>query len=170
MSMNRTCTSCKIEYPATSEYFHKQSSGKYGLRSICKDCANSAMSKYYNENRERYLVNFHLWAINNRDKRRSIRRRERAKEAGVLNDNWTDEQLIAAYGTDCYICNDPIDFDAPKKGPGSEKSYWPDHLTPYSRGGDNVIANVRPCHRRCNESKGKKTYEEFLSWESSLND
>ena len=109
---------------------------------------------------------YHSWQINNRDKRRAIRRRERAKEAGVLTDNWTDEQLLETYGTDCYLCNKAIDFDAPKKGIGSEKSFWPDHLTPMSKGGDNVLANVRPCHRKCNETKGRKTYEEFMAKES----
>lgn len=166
MTMTRTCTSCKTEYPATLEYFYKQPTGKYGLKSTCKDCTNQAFMKYYAANKERYQENFHKWQINNRDKRRAIRRRERAKAAGVLTDNWTDEQLIATYGTDCYICNEAIDFDAPKKGLGSEKSFWPDHIIPMSKGGDNVIANVRPCHRKCNENKGRKTYDEFMSKES----
>lgn len=166
MTMTRTCTSCKTEYPATLEYFYKQRNGKYGLKSICKDCANQAMSKYYSENKEKMQLSFYLWQRNNRDKRRAIRRRERAKAAGVLTDNWTDEQLIAAYGTDCYICNEAIDFSAPKTGQGSEKSFWPDHIIPMFKGGDNVIANVRPCHRKCNETKGRKTYDEFMSKES----
>jgi len=166
MTMTRICATCKVEHPATSEYFHKQQKGKYGLRSICKVCARAATRKHYSENTEAMKLNFYWWARNNRDKRRAIRRRERAKLAGVLTDNWTDDQLIAKYGTDCYICHEAIDFDAPKKGPGSEKSYWPDHLIPMSKGGDNVLANVRPCHRKCNESKGRKTYEEFMAKES----
>jgi 5-methylcytosine-specific restriction endonuclease McrA len=166
ITMTRTCTRCKEEYPATSEYFHKQAKGKYGLKSICRDCNNKGFAKYYSENTEKMKLLYHLWQINNRDKRRAIRRRERAKAAGVLTDDWTDEQLIARYGTDCYICKDPIDFNAPKIGKGSEKSFWPDHIMPMSKGGDNIIANVRPCHRKCNESKGRKTYEEFMSKES----
>jgi hypothetical protein len=164
--MTRICGTCKVEHPATSEYFHKQQKGKYGLRSICKTCARIATKKHYSENTEAMKLNFYWWQRNNRDKRRAIRRRERAKEAGVLNDNWTDEQLIKAYGTDCYLCNKPIDFNAPKRGEGSEKSFWPDHLIPMSRGGDNVLANVRPCHRKCNETKSRKTYDEFISKES----
>jgi hypothetical protein len=166
MTNKRTCTSCKIEYPATSEYFHKDKNLKSGLKYACKNCANKAMQKYYSENTEKMKQLYHSLQINNRDKRRAIRRRERAKEAGVLTDNWTDEQLIEAYGTDCYLCNKPIDFNAPKRGEGSEKSFWPDHLTPMSKGGDNVLANVRPCHRKCNETKARRTYEEFMSKES----
>jgi hypothetical protein len=166
MTMTKACTNCKIEYPATSEYFHKDRNLKSGLKYACKNCANKAMQKYYSENTEKMKQLYHSWQINNRDKRRAIRRRERAKEAGVLTDNWTDEQLIKAYGTDCYLCNKPIDFNAPKRGEGSEKSFWPDHLIPMSRGGDNVLANVRPCHRKCNETKARKTYDEFISKES----
>ena len=166
MTMTRTCKNCNTEYPATLEYFHRNAKGKYGLRSICKECACAATMKHYQENTESVKLKSRLWQINNRDKRRAIRRTERAKLAGVLNDRWTDDQLISAYGTNCYICNKAIDFDAPKRGEGSEKSFWPDHLIPLSRGGDNVIANVRPCHRKCNENKARKTYDEFMAKES----
>ena len=164
MTTKRTCTSCKTEYPATLEYFYKQPSGKDGLKSICKDCACSIAMDYYLANKEKLQFGFYLYQKNNRDKRRQIRRREKAKLAGVLNDNWTDEQLIATYGTDCYICNEAIDFDAPKQGEDSEYSYWPDHVIPYSRGGDNTIDNVRPCHRVCNQNKNTKTYDEYIDF------
>ena len=166
MTMTRTCTTCKEEKPATLEYFHKSSTGKGGLKSICKPCANKLTVKYYQANTEKMKQYFSLWQINNRDKRRAIRRRERAKLAGVLTDNWTDEQLLEEYGTNCYICNEAIDFNAPKTGVGSDKSFWPDHLVPMSKGGDNVLANVRPCHRKCNETKARKTYDEFMTKES----
>ena len=161
MNTNKTCTSCNIEFPSTLEYFYKN---RKGLLNICKTCACKRTLDYYNANKEKMQASFHLWQINNRDKRRAIRRREKAKLAGVLNDNWTDEQLIEAYGTDCYICNEAIDFNAPKRGTGSDNSYWPDHLTPLSRGGDNTIENVRPCHRKCNQNKSTKTYDEYLQF------
>lgn len=159
MNTNRTCTQCNREFPNTLEYFYKNGSS---LKSTCKECFCSNTMKYYHANKEKLQLGFRLYQINNRDKRRRRRRKEKAKLAGVLNDDWTDEQLIATYGTNCYICNEAIDFDAPKKGPGSENSYWPDHLTPTSRGGDNIISNVRPCHSKCNRSKSDKTYEEYL--------
>lgn len=38
----KTCTKCKEEKPATSEYFHNdKKSKKYGLNPRCKDCRNS---------------------------------------------------------------------------------------------------------------------------------
>lgn len=167
MKINRTCTGCNIEFPNTFEYFYRQ--GERTM-SICKPCANKRSMDYYIANKEKMQLKFHLWQKNNKDKRRAIRRREKAKLAGVLNDNWTDEQLIKNYGTDCYLCNEPIDFDAPKQGPGSDYSYWPDHVIPYSKGGDNIITNVRPCHSKCNRSKNSKSYEEYMSEKESNND
>lgn len=162
MNITKTCTSCNIEYPATLEYFYRNQKGKSGLRPDCKTCRSKIGLIAYNENKEHYKLKFHLYQKKNRVKRRWLNRRERSKRLGLLNDDWTDEQLIATYGTNCYICNEAIDFDAPKRGIGSENSYWPDHLTPTSKGGDNIISNVRPCHSKCNRSKGVKTYEEYL--------
>ena len=161
MNTNRTCTQCKKDFPNNLEHFYKQGTS---LKSICKECSCSNAMKYYLENKEKLQFGFYLYQKNNRDKRRQIRRREKAKLAGVLNDNWTDEQLISTYGTDCYICNEAIDFDAPKQGEDSEYSYWPDHVIPYSRGGDNTIDNVRPCHRVCNQNKNTKTYDEYIKF------
>ena len=166
MNITKTCTSCNIEYPATLEYFYRNQKGKYGLRPDCKTCRSKIGLVTYNKNKEHYKLQFHLYQKKNRVKRRWLNRRERSKSLGLLNDDWTDDQLIATYGTDCYICNKPVDFNAPKIGQGSEKSFWPDHLIPMSKGGDNIIANVRPCHRKCNETKGRKTYEEFMNKES----
>ena len=70
--------------------------------------------------------------------------------------------MFEIYGIECYLCNESIDLDAPRTGVGSELSSWPDHSTPTSRGGSNTLENVRPCHRKCNESKGTKTYEEYI--------
>ena len=39
-SITKVCTTCGKEYPATTEYFHKVKHGKYGLKSVCKECIN----------------------------------------------------------------------------------------------------------------------------------
>ena len=43
----KRCTKCKIEYPATTEYFYKQIGGKYGLHSQCKKCRKLYERKRY---------------------------------------------------------------------------------------------------------------------------
>jgi 5-methylcytosine-specific restriction endonuclease McrA len=102
------------------------------------------------------------WRKSNKDKMRSYTRKQIAIKSGNIHEDWTEQELLSIYGTDCYLCNQPIDFDAPRKGAGSANSLWPDHMIPTSRGGENTIRNVRPCHSSCNISKHNKTYEEYM--------
>ena len=39
-NITKVCTVCGREFPATTKYFNKQKTGKYGLRTICKECRN----------------------------------------------------------------------------------------------------------------------------------
>jgi len=34
----KTCTKCRKEYPATSDYFYRDSHTQDGLKPSCKDC------------------------------------------------------------------------------------------------------------------------------------
>lgn len=36
-----TCGKCRNKYPATTDFFHKNPDGKYGLRSYCKYCRSN---------------------------------------------------------------------------------------------------------------------------------
>jgi 5-methylcytosine-specific restriction endonuclease McrA len=94
--------------------------------------------------------------------RRSTRKHKALKN-GLVHENWTDKQLLETYGQDCYICNKPIDLTLPRHGQGSEYALWPDHVIPMSRGGEDTIRNVRPCHRKCNQDKFTKTYDEYIA-------
>ena len=40
-SVTQVCSVCGKEFPATEEYFYKNKTGKYGLRSICKECCSN---------------------------------------------------------------------------------------------------------------------------------
>lgn len=173
----KTCNKCKIEFPATLEHFYKNKTAKNGLKSNCKACIKKESLEYQRANPDKikeyqkayYLDNpdkRQLWAIKNPDKKRESRRKairkEKALKLGVLHEDWTEPELLSTYGTDCYLCNEPLDLDSPRTGIGSDKALWPDHMTPTSRGGENTIRNVRPCHRKCNEFKHNKTYEEYM--------
>ena len=173
----KTCTNCKVEYAATLEYFYKHKTTRDGLRGTCKVCVNKATIEYNKANREKvretqrlYYINNpdkrQLWAIQNPDKKRESRRKairkEKALKKGLIHEDWTEPQLLSTYGTDCYLCHEPVDLDAPRTGIGSDKALWPDHVVPTSKGGENTIRNVRPCHRKCNESKRNKSYEEYM--------
>ena len=68
------------------------------------------------------------------------------------------EQVIETYGTDCAICQLPIDFDAPRatKFIGWELGLQIDHHLPISKGGFDCLENVRPVHGLCNIKKSNK--------------
>lgn len=166
----KKCTKCKIQLPETLEYFYSHSQNS-GLRPDCKDCVRKYQLGYLNSmtpearsemKRAEQKRNSHVY--------RQATRKQVALRRGVVHEDWTEKQLIDTYGSDCYICNKPIDFDAPKRGIGSDYSFWPDHMTPTSRGGENTIRNVRPCHRKCNQDKYTMTYEEYIAKKESDND
>lgn len=46
--LHKACTKCKRELPATTDYFYKSKKGKFGLRSICKECLGSKFGKNKN--------------------------------------------------------------------------------------------------------------------------
>ena len=155
----KTCKTCKKDFPSTEEYFYKH---RNNLRTECKTCVSAYSLKYYQENRERRIMQMKAYDKNNPEAQRRSTRKYHALKLGVNHENWTEEQLIETYGPDCYICNKPVDYDAPRTGKESNFSSWPDHIIPISRGGEDTIRNVRPCHRKCNEYKGKKTYDEYI--------
>ena len=49
----KTCTKCGKTLPATTESFHKDKRGKYGLRSICKKCASEQSKQHYEDNKDK---------------------------------------------------------------------------------------------------------------------
>lgn len=38
----KTCSKCGRDLPATTEFFHRNSNGKYGLRAICRECRDQS--------------------------------------------------------------------------------------------------------------------------------
>lgn len=65
------------------------------------------------------------------------------------------EQVIETYGTNCNICQLPIDFNAPRatRFEGWEFGLHIDHHIPISKGGFDCLENVRPVHGICNIKK-----------------
>ena len=168
----RQCRQCKNEYPATTEYFYEQKNTKAGFRSDCKACVRKSQLTYlgnmtpqarYEMKKAEQQRNRHIY--------RQARRKHNAIKRGVVHEDWTEKQLMETYGSSCYICNEAIDLTLPRTGKGSEYSLWPDHVIPVSRGGENTINNVRPCHRKCNQTKYTMTYDEYIkSLEESDNE
>ena len=151
----KTCKKCNIEFPATAEYFYKHTTTKDRLRHDCKTCLLKS-------NKARVILWKEKHPEKNREHTRQASRKYIAIKQGLIHEDWTEKQLIDAYGANCYLCNDPIDLSLSRKGKNSEYALWPDHVIPRSMGGENTIKNVRPCHAFCNRSKHNKTYEEYM--------
>jgi 5-methylcytosine-specific restriction endonuclease McrA len=81
--------------------------------------------------------------------------RRRARSLGVEVGYYTDQDVIDTYGSDCHICNQPIDFNAPRQcgKDGWEYGLQIDHLMPLSKGGPDTLENARPSHGYCNNKK-----------------
>jgi 5-methylcytosine-specific restriction endonuclease McrA len=106
------------------------------------------------------LVADREWRDRNREKVRSIQRRQNHLRRGVCG-SYTDKQLNARidfYGGRCYLCG--CDWRAlPTKAnaaPG-ERYKTIDHVIPVSKGGSSWPANLRPFCNACNSSKNAKT-------------
>ena len=81
--------------------------------------------------------------------------RKRAIKFGVETEWYSPQQVLDIYGTDCHICDKPIDLNAPRQcgKPGWELGLQIDHLYPLSKGGSDTVDNVRPAHGYCNNIK-----------------
>jgi hypothetical protein len=66
--------------------------------------------------------------------------------------NYSDQDVLDTYGTNCHICSLPVDLDAPRQvgKEGWEKGLHIDHVYPLSKGGLDTLENVRPSHGKCN--------------------
>lgn len=90
MRKTKICSKCNKELPTTLKYFHKEKKGKYGLRSICKECRKKEYidniedrkkyrKKQYEKNRSKYIEEAIKWRKENKI-RVNERRKERRKK------------------------------------------------------------------------------------------
>ena len=67
MSETKVCTKCGKEFPATSEYFRRNSKCKDGLGSQCKQCQREYNKKYNAENKEKKNAHNREYRANNKE-------------------------------------------------------------------------------------------------------
>lgn len=89
------------------------------------------------------------WRFRTPNARRHFRRND--SEPG----NYSEQDVLNTYGTNCHICLEPIDLSAPRKcgDEGWERGLHIDHVYPLSKGGSDSLDNVRPSHGQCNVRK-----------------
>ena len=125
---------------------------------------------YRLENSEQIRIYFANFRVENREKRRlykiayrlanpdiydEYRNKRRALKLGAPSEPYTAQKIINLYGSDCHICSEPIDLEVPRHvgDKGWERGLHLDHVIPLSRGGTDLIGNIRPSHGLCNMIK-----------------
>ena len=84
--------------------------------------------------------------------------KRRARKRNAVSEPYTVQQILDLYGTDCHICKEPIDLDAPRSvhKEGYQRGLHLDHVIPLSKGGSDLIENVKPSHAQCNLRKNAR--------------
>ena len=119
-------------------------------------------TKWQQENPEKVAQLYMEWVQNNPEKRREYKRKSGRKRRALKLQNehspYTEEEVLNLYGTDCHLCCQPIDLEAPRRTglPRWEFGLHMDHVLPISKGGSDTLENVKPAHGKCNINKGSK--------------
>lgn len=167
----KVCTKCEKEQNISS--FYKEKRYKDGYKSICKSCLIQSTkawkesnpskvieqkNRYYQNNLIKEKIRNKNYRLNNKEIINSLKRKRRALQLGNECIPYTLDQVIDTYGIQCYVCGNLIDLKAERQ-PG--KDGWQnglhiDHYVPLSKGGADILENVRPTHGLCNLKKGSK--------------
>lgn len=122
------------------------------------DKKNAFTKAWRDANKEQVKASTKVYKQANSDKVNGYARKRLALLRGNEHIPYTEQEVLNMYGTNCHICLEPIDFNAPR---GAGKHGWEmglhiDHLTPISKGGPDTLENVRPSHGKCNLTKHTK--------------
>jgi 5-methylcytosine-specific restriction endonuclease McrA len=113
------------------------------------------------KNREHEAIRKRAWHVANPDKVKVVRHARRARKRSAPGSHTAaDLQLIRHQQGDCCAaphCRRPL------YGKGEL-----DHILPLKRGGSNWPSNLQWLCHPCNNSKGIKTMEEWLTWRCSI--
>lgn len=129
----------------------------------CKDAATAYQLEWRRNNRDKYNAKkreqTRRWRKKNpertREWQRTKDRRKRARLKQLKSINFTTKDVLDLWGTDCHICNRFIDMRITRNcgEPNWEEGLHLDHVIPLSKGGHNIISNVKPSHAKCNIDK-----------------
>jgi hypothetical protein len=111
--------------------------------------------RLYWQNPEVFRLRRKRYSERNPEIDRKHARARKAKRKAVVHESYTTELILKLYGSDCYLCGEPIDLNAPRwtAKDGWEKGLHLDHVIPLSKNGPDTPENVRPTHGICNIKK-----------------
>lgn len=136
MAAMKRCNACKLELPATREFFSKDSSRSDGLAYRCKACESVAHKSYYKERKKKQRKR----AAHDRY---SVIRKQLIAEASdgtVTRDEL--RKLLATWTGVCPLCD------------REDSKPTIDHIVPLRKGGLHSIGNLRVICLSCNSSLG----------------
>lgn len=127
-------------------------------RELNKEQLSKKKSEYNSLNRDKSKIRMQRWKENNPTGVNDISRRRRARKLNNGIGKYTESQVLDKYGTNCHICNLPIDFNAPRLvgKPGWENGLHIDHIVSICNGGPDTLDNVKPAHGLCNLRKPRR--------------
>ena len=128
------------EYNA--KYYQENRERKAKFYQENREAVLEYQAKYYQENPEKARERRAKWKRENPDKVREKNARRRAQKGNVPHVDYTRNQLLELYGTNCYLCDNPLPED-----------WHVEHVIPLSKGGWDVPENLRPACPKCNLSK-----------------
>lgn len=160
----KACNRCGEVKPR--EGFNNDRAKRDGLSTLCRVCKRKTgaawrkrnpdyMKRYYQKNLSYFRAHneafrrnnpayLRQWQQANAELNNEYARRYRARKlaGGVAIDPALLEQKLLYWGGCCWMCG----------GPAVE---W-DHVKPLSKGGQHLLANLRPACRSCNASKNAR--------------
>lgn len=121
-----------------------------------------AYHKIYQKNHSDKLRDYvKIYSKSNPEWWQKASRRRRARKFNVKRHPYTAEDILYLWGTDCYLCGEPIDLETSRQPgkPGWETGLHLDHVLPLSAGGTDTLDNVKPTHGQCNLRKNDYVIE-----------
>jgi 5-methylcytosine-specific restriction endonuclease McrA len=139
----------------TAEY---QKAYYWANRECMLAIAKKSGAKYTAANKEKEAERKRLYKRNNKEKIALLSAKRRALKLNNNHEKYTLEEVLNKWGTDCHLCQTPIDLMAPRRvgRKGWENGLHLDHLVSLSNGGSDNLDNIRPAHGACNIKKGNK--------------
>jgi 5-methylcytosine-specific restriction endonuclease McrA len=136
------------------ERFRKQQADRPTTRTMpCGWCGKPRTFDIRTSTPRAYHEDCRLQAKRAHNRIRTVRRQGLPSRKKV-----THELVIESYGSNCHICELPIDMTLPRT---SKQGLTIDHVIPLSRGGADEIENLRPAHWICNNRKSDRLMEDL---------
>jgi 5-methylcytosine-specific restriction endonuclease McrA len=146
---------CRVERRWRSAHLEDQRKREREYRASDPERRSADFKRWCEENPEKWRESYQRWEKTNptkvRAKWKRNTQRRRALKSAVLHEPWTIAEVEAAYGSVCYLCGEETIPDG----------IHADHIIPLSRGGPDILTNIRLTHPFCNGRKKDRLLEEL---------